>query len=47
MSRGAYEDTKGFVRVLETLLEVLILTVLYYNAWMKGYPLSYLSLIHI
>ncbi|MGN0976775.1 MAG: hypothetical protein ACI4PH_01865, partial [Faecousia sp.] len=43
MSRGAYEDTKGFVRVLETLLEVLILTVFYYIAWMKGYPLSYFA----
>ena len=43
MSRGAYEDTKGFIRVLETLLEVLILTVFYYIAWMKGYPLSYFA----
>lgn len=43
LSRGAYEDTKGFIRVLETLLEVLILTVLYYIAWMKGYPLSYFA----
>ena len=25
LSRGAYEDTKGFVRLLETILEVLIL----------------------
>ena len=38
LSRGAYEDTKGFVRLLETLLEVLILTVLYYIVWRKGYP---------
>ena len=38
MSRGAYEDTKGFVRLVETLLEVLILTVLYYIIWRKGYP---------
>ena len=43
LSRGAYEDTKGFIRVLETLLEVLILTVLYYIVWMKGYPLSYFA----
>jgi len=41
LSRGAYEDTKGFVRVAETLLEVLILTVLYYVVWKEGYSLSY------
>lgn len=38
MSRGAYEDTKGFVRLVESLLEVLILTVLYYVIWRNGYP---------
>lgn len=43
MSRGAYEDTKGFVRVLETLLEVLIMTLLYYGTWMRGYSLSYFA----
>ena len=37
LSRGAYEDMKGFVRVAETLLEVLILTVLYYLVWENGY----------
>ena len=37
LSRGAYEDTKGFVRVAETLLEVLILTVLYYLVWERSY----------
>ncbi len=37
LSRGAYEDTKGFLRVAETLLEVLILTVLYYLVWRTGY----------
>ena len=37
LSRGAYEDTKGFLRVAETLLEVLILTVLYYVVWKQGY----------
>ena len=41
LSRGAYEDTKGFVRVAETLLEVLILTLLYYFVWKQGYELSY------
>lgn len=41
LSRGAYEDMKGFVRVAETLIEVLILTVLYYIAWKEGYSLSY------
>ena len=43
LSRGAYEDTKGFVRVAETLLEVLILTVMYYFAWKEGYSLSYFA----
>ena len=38
LSRGAYEDTKGFVRLVETLLEVLILTVLYYFIWRNAYP---------
>ncbi len=41
LSRGAYEDTKGFLRVAETLLEVLILTVIYYIIWKKGYELAY------
>lgn len=43
LSRGAYEDTKGFVRVAETLLEVLILTLLYYFVWKRGYALSYFA----
>lgn len=43
LSRGAYEDTKGFVRVAETLLEVLILTLLYYWVWKTGYELSYFA----
>ena len=37
LSRGAYEDTKGFLRVAETLLEVAILTVIYYFVWKTGY----------
>ena len=41
MSRGAYEDTKGFVRAAETLLEVLILSVMYYITWQTGYSLAY------
>jgi len=40
MSRGAYEDTKGLVRFAETMLEVLILTVLYYIVFRIGYPES-------
>ena len=40
LSRGAYEDTKGFLRVAETLLEVLILTVVYYLIWKQGYEMS-------
>ncbi|MBQ8834518.1 MAG: exopolysaccharide biosynthesis polyprenyl glycosylphosphotransferase [Oscillospiraceae bacterium] len=38
LSRGAYEDTKGFVRAAETLLEVALMTVLYYIIWRKAYP---------
>ncbi len=43
LSRGAYEDTKGFVRVAEALLEVLILTLQYYFIWKWGYDLSYFA----
>ena len=39
LSRGAYEDTKGLLRVAETLLEVLILTVIYYLVWKQGYDM--------
>ena len=39
LSRGAYEDTKGFLRVAETLLEVVILTVIYYLVWKQGYDM--------
>ena len=39
LSRGAYEDTKGFLRVAETMLEVLILTVVYYLVWRNGYDM--------
>ncbi len=37
LSRSAYEDTKGFVRVAETFLEVLVLTLIYYAVWKNGY----------
>ncbi len=43
LSRGAYEDMKGFVRVAETLLEVLVMTLLYYAAWKEGYSLAYFA----
>lgn len=43
LSRGAFEDMKGFVRVAETLLEILILTLAYYITWMKGYDLEYFA----
>ncbi|MCI6999241.1 MAG: exopolysaccharide biosynthesis polyprenyl glycosylphosphotransferase [Clostridiales bacterium] len=43
LSRGAYEDMKGFVRVAETLLEIVILTLAYYIAWIKGYDLAYFA----
>ena len=39
LSRGAYEDTKGILRVAETLLEVLLLTVIYYFVWRSGYDM--------
>ena len=39
LSRGAYEDTKGFLRVAETLLEVVILTLVYYLVWKNGYEM--------
>jgi len=39
LSRGAYEDTKGLLRVAETLLEVLILTVVYYLVWRNEYDM--------
>ena len=38
LSRGAYEDTKGIVRFLETTFEILVLTVLYYYVWRNDYP---------
>ena len=37
LSRSAFEDMKGFVRVAETLLEITILTLAYYFIWMNGY----------
>lgn len=37
MSRSAYDDMKGFVRVAETLLEVLIMTLMYYVVFRRGY----------
>ena len=40
LSRGAYEDTKGFLRIAETLMEVLILTVVYYYVWRYAYPIE-------
>ena len=43
LSRGAFEDMKGFVRVAETLLEIIILTLAYYFVWMKGYDLEYFA----
>lgn len=37
ISRGAYEDTKGFLRAVETLLEVALMTLLYYFIWRRSY----------
>jgi len=39
LSRGAREDMKGFVRVAETLVEIAILSLLYYYVWTVGYAL--------
>ena len=39
LSRGAYEDTKGLLRVAETLLEVIILAVVYYLVWRNKYDM--------
>ena len=39
LSRGAYEDTKGLLRVAETLLEVIILAVVYYLVWRSKYDM--------
>ena len=41
LSRGAYEDTKGLLRIAETLLEILVLSVLYYVIWRKMYNLPF------
>ena len=40
LSRGAYEDTKGTVRVLETLTEVIVLSLVYYFVWRYAYSSS-------
>jgi len=37
MKRKDYEDIKGFLRVAETLIEVVILTLIYYFVWRKQY----------
>ena len=41
LSRGAYEDTKGLVRAAETLLEVVVITLLYYAAFRMGYEIEH------
>ena len=43
LSRGAYEDTKGFVRAAETFAEILLMTVMYYITWQRGYDLAYFA----
>jgi len=40
LSKGAYDDTKGFVRAAQTLLEILVMTVLYYVVWRHSYPVG-------
>ena len=39
LSRSAYEDTKGLLRVAEPWLEVIVMTLLYYAVWREGYEL--------
>ncbi len=41
LSRGAYEDTKSLLRGLETLVEIAILTVVFYIVWRVGYDLPF------
>lgn len=38
ISRQALDDTKGLLRMAQTLLEVLVLTILYYVVWRNGDP---------
>jgi len=40
LSRGAYEDTKGTVRMLESLFEVILMAVIYYLFFRKAYGLN-------
>jgi len=40
LSQMAYENTKRTIRVLETLLEISILTLVYYVTWRQGYDPS-------
>ena len=40
LSRGAYEDTKGSVRAVESMVEVALLTVVYYLVWRNLYDFS-------
>ena len=40
LSRGAYEDTKGSVRAVESLIEVALLTFVYYLVWRNLYDFS-------
>lgn len=36
-----FEDSKSFLRVIETLLELVIFSVIYYIVWDHGYDISY------
>ena len=38
LSRNAREDTKGLVRMLQTLFEILVMTLLYYAVWRAADP---------
>ena len=40
LSRGAYEDTKGSVRAAEAMVEVALLTGVYYLVWRNLYDFS-------
>ncbi len=41
LSRGAYEDTKSLLRGLETLVEIIILTMVFYIVWRVGYNMPF------
>lgn len=43
LSKGAREDMKGVVRVMETWAEIAILSVAYYIVWVQGYEMPFFA----